>query len=300
MKRSMFILAAVILSFAIGAACGYMAGAGRRAMTAADNSPGSEPSATAADSISPGSERSDTAADSSPGSEPSAAAASVKPAPAVPAIRGVFSWHIFEPAYRDVLETHHIDQVYQCYDEALHKRDYDSVRENLKLLDGYDVWLLTGDPSWGAEEMLEMVALAKDVGGFRGVVFDVEPKEFDHSYIHSVQKTCASSSLDLMFCLPYWAEDEIVAEVMAVADGVMAMNYDKGHEGANIASWIDMAGKKDVPLITIYELQPPNDKYDLKESGTYDGDAAACEKNFAEQFAGTEGLGIAFHYIKYL
>lgn len=264
MKRVFIQVVAILLAFVIGAVCGYRAGSMKN-------------------------ER-----------ESDSGATTTQKEPGVPSMRGVFSWHAFEKSYRSVLEKYDIDQVYQCYDEALAKEDYDAIRENLHLMDGYDVWLLTGASDWGEKEMIKMVREAEKVGGFRGVVFDVEPDAYDKSYVHAVEKVCEESSMDIMFCLPYWADDEIAGRVIAASEGVLVMNYDKGNEYRNISSWIDLANKEDTLLFNVYELQPPNEKYKLKESGTYNGDVRACEKNFDEQFAGIDGLGIAFHYIRYM
>ena len=61
-----------------------------------------------------------------------------------------------------------------------------------------------------------------------------------------------------------------------------------------------MAKNSNKPLVTIYELQPPNEDYHLTDKNTYDGDITEVIKNYNEQFESEPGVGIAYHYIKYM
>ena len=212
----------------------------------------------------------------------------------------MFSWHTFLESYPPILEKYGISQVYQCYDELLREEDIKGIRENLSLLDGYEVYLLSGDPAWGAEDMLKKAKQAVKIGGFDGVVFDVEPDEYDASYVKAAKEVCGECELPVIFCVPYWIETDICEQLLSFCDGLLVMNYDKGDEYENISALIPLAEKYDTPLATVYELQPPDEDTQVTEQNTYDGDADAAIENFAEQFAGTSNVGIAYHYIKYI
>ncbi len=242
--------------------------------------------------------------DTKEATDDSAAEASVEampePEPVKPVVNGMFSWHKFKEKYLPILETYNIDQVYQCYNSQIREGDYDAIRKSLELLSDYDVWLLTGDASWDADDMLEKVNAAKKIGGFAGVVFDVEPKSYDETYLSNVITVCEQSDIPIMFCLSYRADSDIVKEVISVVDGLLVMNYDIGDEYANIKDWIPVAEQYEVPLITVYELQPEDADIDLHSTHTYNGDMKAVRENFEQQFAGEENIGIAYHYIKYV
>ena len=101
--------------------------------------------------------------------------------------------------------------------------------------------------------------------------------------------------------MPFWLDEDVQEKIIQEVDGVVVMNYSKGNERLNIQKTIEMAmaDQYDKAILTAYELQPVWE-YGLEEYNTYHDDGLdAVEKNYEEQFGGTD-VGIAFHDLNLL
>ena len=190
--------------------------------------------------------------------------------------RAVFAWEGVEEADEQLLENYRIDTIFMDINH------YSSIP-------GYNIYLLAGDPSWGVDDMEQVVEEAEEKRA-DGVLFDIEG-----NYVTLASNlSLLESDLPIYVCMPFWLEEELQEQIIKEVDGVVVMNYSKGNERLNIQKTIEMAEKCGKVILTAYELQPVGE-YGLEEYNTYHDDGLdAVEKNYEEQFGGTD-VGIAFH-----
>ena len=190
--------------------------------------------------------------------------------------RAVFAWEGVEEADKQLLENYRIDTIFMDINH------YSSIP-------GYNIYLLAGDPSWGVDDMEQVVEEAEEKRA-DGVLFDIEG-----NYVTLASNlSLLESNLPIYVCMPFWLEEELQEQIIKEVDGVVVMNYSKGNERLNIQKTIEMAEKCGKVILTAYELQPVGE-YGLEEYNTYHDDGLdAVEKNYEEQFGGTD-VGIAFH-----
>ena len=190
--------------------------------------------------------------------------------------RAVFAWEGVEEADEQLLENYRIDTIFMDINH------YSSIP-------GYNIYLLAGDPSWGVDDMEQVVEEAEEKRA-DGVLFDIEG-----NYVTLASNlSLLESDLPIYVCMPFWLDEDVQEKIIQEADGVVVMNYSKGNERLNIQKTIEMAEKCGKVILTAYELQPVGE-YGLEEYNTYHDDGLdAVEKNYEEQFGGTD-VGIAFH-----
>ena len=189
--------------------------------------------------------------------------------------RAVFAWEGVEEADEQLLENYRIDTIFMDINH------YSSIP-------GYNIYLLAGDPSWGLEDVEHVVEEAEKKRA-DGVLFDIEG---DYETLAS-NLSLLESGLPIYVCMPFWLEEELQEQIIKAVDGVVVMNYSKGNERANLEEEMAMADQYDKAILTAYELQPVGE-YGLEEYNTYHDDGLdAVEKNYEEQFGGTD-VGIAF------
>ena len=190
--------------------------------------------------------------------------------------RAVFAWEGVEEADEQLLENYRIDTIFMDINH------YSSIP-------GYNIYLLAGDPSWGVDDMQKVVEEAEEKGA-DGVLFDIEGNYVTLASDLSILE----SDLPIYVCMPFWLDEDIQEQIIKEVDGVVVMNYSKGNERLNIQKTIETAKKYGKVILTAYELQPVGE-YGLEEYNTYHDDGLdAVEKNYEEQFGGTD-VGIAFH-----
>ena len=190
--------------------------------------------------------------------------------------RTVFAWDMVEETDKRLLEKYQIDTIF-------------SDMNHYSAVPGYNTFLLAGDPSWGLDDMEKAAEEAKSKGA-DGILFDIES---DYEAL-AANLERLDSSLPVYACIPFWLDEEIQEEIIKAVDGIVIMNYSKGHERANIEDEMRMADEYGKVLITAYELQPAGE-YGLKEINTYKEEGLeAVEENYRQQFSGTD-VGIAFH-----
>ena len=190
--------------------------------------------------------------------------------------RAVFAWEGVEEADEQLLENYRIDTIFMDINH------YSSIP-------GYNIYLLAGDPSWRVDDMEQVVEEAEEKRA-DGVLFDIEG-----NYVTLASNlSLLESDLPIYVCMPFWLDEELQEQIIKEVDGVVVMNYSKGNERLNIQKTIEMAEKYGKVILTAYELQPVGE-YGLEEYNTYHDDGLdAVEKNYEEQFGGTD-VGIAFH-----
>ena len=190
--------------------------------------------------------------------------------------RAVFAWEGVEEADEQLLENYRIDTIFMDINH------YSSIP-------GYNIYLLAGDPSWGVDDMEQVVEEAEEKRA-DGVLFDIEG-----NYVTLASNlSLLESDPPIYVCVPFWLEEELQEQIIKEVDGVVVMNYSKGNERLNIQKTIEMADQYDKAILTAYELQSVGE-YGLGEYNTYNEDGLdAVEKNYNEQFGGTD-VGIAFH-----
>lgn len=188
----------------------------------------------------------------------------------------VFAWEGVEEADKQLLENYRIDTIFMDIN-------------HYSAIPGYNIYLLAGDPSWRAEDMQKVVEEAEEKRA-EGVLFDIEG-----NYVTFASNlSLLESDHPIYVCMPFWLEEELQEQIIKEVDGVVVINYSKGNERLNIQKTIEMAEKCGKVILTAYELQPVGE-YGLKEYNTYHDDGLdAVEKNYEEQFGGTD-VGIAFH-----
>ena len=190
--------------------------------------------------------------------------------------RAVFAWEGAEEADKHLLENYRIDTIFMDIN-------------HYSAIPGYNIYLLAGDPSWGVDDMEQVVEIAEEKRA-DGVLFDIES---DYETLAS-DISLLESDLPIYVCMPFWLDEDVQEKIIQEADGVVVMNYSKGNERLNIQKTIEMAEKCGKVILTAYELQPVGE-YGLEEYNTYNTDGLdAVEKNYEEQFGGTD-VGIAFH-----
>ena len=190
--------------------------------------------------------------------------------------RAVFAWEGVEAADEQLLENYRIDTIFMDIN-------------HYSAIPGYNIYLLAGDPSWGVDDMEQVVEEAGEKRA-EGVLFDIEG-----NYVTLASNlSLLESDHPIYVCMPFWLEEELQEQIIKEVDGVVVMNYSKGNERLNIQKTIEMADKYGKVILTAYELQPVGE-YGLEEYNTYNTDGLdAVEKNYEEQFGGTD-VGIAFH-----
>ena len=190
--------------------------------------------------------------------------------------RAVFAWGGVEEADEQLLENYRIDTIFMDIN-------------HYSAIPGYNIYLLAGDPSWGVDDMEQVVEEAEEKRA-DGVLFDIEG-----NYVTLASNlSLLESDLPIYVCMPFWLDEDIQEQIIKEVDGVVVMNYSKGNERLNIQKTIEMAEKCGKVILTAYELQPVGE-YGLEEYNTYHDDGLdAVEKNYEEQFGGTD-VGIAFH-----
>ena len=190
--------------------------------------------------------------------------------------RAVFAWEGVEEADEQLLENYRIDTIFMDIN-------------HYSAIPGYNIYLLAGDTSWGVDDMQKAVEIAEEKRA-DGVLFDIEG-----NYVTLASNlSLLESNLPIYVCMPFWLEEELQEQIIKEVDGVVVMNYSKGNERLNIQKTIEMAEKCGKVILTAYELQPVGE-YGLEEYNTYHDDGLdAVEKNYEEQFGGTD-VGIAFH-----
>ena len=190
--------------------------------------------------------------------------------------RAVFAWEGVEEADKRLLENYRIDTIFMDINH------YSSIP-------GYNIYLLAGDPSWRVDDMEQVVEEAEEKRA-DGVLFDIEG-----NYVTLASNlSLLESDLPIYVCMPFWLDEDIQEQIIKEVDGVVVMNYSKGNERLNIQKTIEMAEKCGKVILTAYELQPVGE-YGLEEYNIYHDDGLdAVEKNYEEQFGGTD-VGIAFH-----
>ena len=190
--------------------------------------------------------------------------------------RAVFAWEGVEEADKQLLENYRIDTIFMDINH------YSAIL-------GYSIYLLAGDPSWGLEDMEQVVEEAEEKRA-DGVLFDIEN---DYSSLAS-NPSLLKSDLPIYVCMPLWLDEDVQDEIIQEADGVVVMNYSKGNERLNLQEEMAMAEQYKKAILTAYELQPVGE-YGLEEYNTYNEDGLdAVEKNYENQLSGTD-VGIAFH-----
>ena len=190
--------------------------------------------------------------------------------------RAVFAWEGVEEADKQLLENYRIDTIFMDIN-------------HYSAIPGYNIYLLAGDTSWGVDDMQKVVEIAEEKRA-DGVLFDIEG-----NYVTLASNlSLLESNLPIYVCMPFWLEEELQEQIIKEVDGVVVMNYSKGNERLNIQKAIETAEKYGKVILTAYELQPVGE-YGLEEYNTYHDDGLdAVEKNYEEQFGGTD-VGIAFH-----
>ena len=209
-------------------------------------------------------------------------------------VRATFAWAGIKEDDIPTLTRWNIDTVYLCADDH-GGIDIEELKEAIALLEGFDVYLLTGESNWGADKMTEIAASVSDVEGLCGIVFDIEPRDYDDNYAAAVETACLSADVPIYMCYPYWIEEEIANRVIAAADGSVVMAYYKGKEKALTASLVSAARKARKPMVMAYELQAPDGDH-IPEQITYDGDVSAALENYEASFP--RPIGVALHWLK--
>ena len=190
--------------------------------------------------------------------------------------RAVFAWEGVEEADKRLLENYRIDTIFMDIN-------------HYSAIPGYNIYLLAEDPSWEVDDMEQVVEEAEEKRA-DGVLFDIEG-----NYVTLASNlSLLESDLPIYVCMPFWLDEELQEQIIKEVDGVVVMNYSKGNERLNIQKAIETAEKYGKVILTAYELQPVGE-YGLEEYNTYHDDGLdAVEKNYEEQFGGTD-VGIAFH-----
>ena len=190
--------------------------------------------------------------------------------------RAVFAWEGVEEADKQLLENYRIDTIFMDIN-------------HYSAIPGYNIYLLAEDPSWEVDDMEQVVEEAEEKRA-DGVLFDIEG-----NYVTLASNlSLLESDLPIYVCMPFWLDEDIQEQIIKEVDGVVVMNYSKGNERLNIQKAIETAEKYGKVILTAYELQPVGE-YGLEEYNTYYTDGLdAVEKNYEEQFGGTD-VGIVFH-----
>ncbi|MBR3224269.1 MAG: hypothetical protein IKF78_02995 [Atopobiaceae bacterium] len=181
----------------------------------------------------------------------------------------------------------------------------------LEALSGFDVYLLTGDPNMGLDQMKEAVLRAQQY--YAGLVLDVEPYAQDewsaeqnreailNTYCDQMEELYAFAqerSVELVLCIPYWYDDlgfsDQLERMAKACDGMCVMNYSRGNEQGNIQGEYQLAGKYYKKLWTAYELTQ-SDGEGILENNTYHNQGlSAVTDNYNKYFLNT-GIGLAYH-----
>ena len=246
----------------------------------------------------------------------------------------IFSWdgEYILPEYADeiadVMELLHCGTIYQHISGDSSKEEVAAFLKRQSRM-GNEVWYLAGDPSWAIEEdaqsMIKAVQKtaewneeAGDLGGFQGIVWDVEPYLLDEwdeyadgcmkQYIKNSKKAyelAQEKGLKILACIPYHYDDhgfqkELEQLIATGCDGIAVMNYNKTDEADHIQTEVRLAKKHDKEVIHITELQEPG-KHGLKENNTYynDGFEAVTESwNRLREHFGYRKLTFSLHHLR--
>lgn len=214
---------------------------------------------------------------------------------------GLFNWdsEVFQETERqklfETMEELGISILYQSFSKDLTGKQISTF---LQQADdhGIEVYLLTGDPSWGEkqgrEKMCQEIAYVKKMnetviqGRIQGILMDTEPYlsekweenpgKLMKSYVENMKESyryAREAELTLIACIPYyydsWGyEKELEDLIKNGCDEVAVMNYSKWEEAAQIQKEAELASQWGKRLTVIYELQVPG-KHGLVENNTY-------------------------------
>ncbi len=209
----------------------------------------------------------------------------------------------------DELSKSNICAVYQWIPSKITAEDMSSYLESA-CAHGIDVYLLTGDPSWGLEEdgesmaseivrAQEMNEMAPKDAQIKGIVMDVEPYLTDYwdnapkqvmelfaSGLADARQKAQAYGLEFIVCIPYFYDtegykDELETIIAKGCDSAAVMNYYKGKEEEHIADEAALSRKYGKKLINIYELQPPKGNSIVEANTYYHDGLGAVMKNAA-------------------
>jgi len=164
-----------------------------------------------------------------------------------------------------------------------------SINDDSFIIEGTGDYLLCGDPTWTSKEM-NTIAKAAEEKGFIGIVYDVENWDDLETLASSFENL--STNLIIHACLPYWLDLDTTERIIKSVDAIELMVYYKGKEAELTEPILKLAEKHKTKINIVYELQSPNEKYDVKDINTYDGDLKAAIKNYKQNFIGRAGLSI--------
>lgn len=246
----------------------------------------------------------------------------------------IFSW---EKEYIELQQEESVIRAMKALNcEAIYQEIPDDMEEEAVLdflarraLAGQDVYYLAGAADWAlkanAKKLSEAVEAADRWnkgagrnGGFKGIVFDVEPyllDEWDENkeacmkqYVDNMEKAYKAArkkGLLVIVCIPNFydragVEEELKRLVETACDGIAVMNYNKTDEAGQIAFEVSLAEKYNKGIINIVELQQPG-YHELTEAHTYydDGIKAVFQsfRKLEKRFA-YKNLGFSWHYLK--
>lgn len=118
--------------------------------------------------------------------------------------RAVFAWEGVEEADEQLLENYRIDTIFMDINH------YSSIP-------GYNIYLLAGDPSWGVDDMEQVVEEAEEKRA-DGVLFDIEG-----NYVTLASNlSLLESDLPIYVCMPFWLDEDIDAQDLSLDQGLIA------------------------------------------------------------------------------
>ncbi|MBR4760828.1 MAG: hypothetical protein IK078_11880 [Lachnospiraceae bacterium] len=212
-------------------------------------------------------------------------------------------------------ETSHLDKIsdLSCLEIRTIFQEVPPGQEATVLgqLEGYQVYLLTGDPYMELAEMKETIDRSEK--GFAGVMFDIEPygrqewkqegdngallqafcEDLENAYSYAKER-----EVEMFLCIPYWYDDlgyeSELERMIQNCDGFCVMNYWKGKEKEHIRDEYKLAGTYARKLWTAYEFGKADGVGILPQNTYAEEGIEAAFKNYRKVFQKT-GISPAYH-----
>lgn len=190
-----------------------------------------------------------------------------------------------------------------------------------------DVYYLTGDGTWGLDEMaVDMKTKIDEIDilnhtsakefPIKGIYFDVEtylteqwiqnPKESFNNYVNAMvtgYRYAKSKGLRVIVCIPNWLDevniDSLDNLIQYACDEIAIMNYDKRNEINAIKEEVLLSKKYHKNLECIFEFQKEG-YHQLTSNETYytDGlDVAMHNFDLLRDYYQDASISFAYHYV---
>ncbi len=211
-----------------------------------------------------------------------------------------------------VLEDLQVTILYQEFSGKFFSKEDSTFISQMKD-QGVEVFHLCGTPQWAFEKQAESMLLEIDkvlifnrnaAESIQGIVFDVEPYiKVDYTiddlnqYVSNLKKAYAyaqSNHLYMVAVIPYWLErqgDHLLPDIIENGcDEVSVMNYYISKTTEHIAEELELAGKCDKWINSVYEMN-------LDQDGTFES-IGKVQQDFEKMYDQYryEKLRIAYHH----